>query len=184
MAITTIYKGIEFRSRLEARYAAFFTRLGWPFTYEPFDGDGYIPDFAIHGPRPLLVEIKPAATFGDFEAPIGKVTNGVRAHWPHDLLILGVDPLPILTSDAWPTWPAAGLLGEHDGDGNWTWGTALWFSCGNCGQDGVFHDHMTYAGRPCGCYQGDHYLNEPLSAYIKTLWDDATNDVKWRGRAA
>jgi hypothetical protein len=26
---------------------------------EPFDGNYYIPDFAILGPRPVLVEVKP-----------------------------------------------------------------------------------------------------------------------------
>lgn len=59
-AIATLYSGIEYRSRLEARWAAFFDEIGWRHTYEPFDGDGYIPDFLIHGTRPLLVEVKPA----------------------------------------------------------------------------------------------------------------------------
>ena len=61
-AIPTRYRGIEYRSRLEARWAAFFDGIGWQFTYEPFDGDGYIPDFLIHGDQPLLVEVKPAVT--------------------------------------------------------------------------------------------------------------------------
>jgi hypothetical protein len=60
-AIPTIYRNIEYRSRGEARWAAFFDRIGWRHTYEPFDADGYILDFAIHGTKPLIVEVKPAA---------------------------------------------------------------------------------------------------------------------------
>ena len=30
MAITTTYDGIEYRSRLEARWAAFMKNIGWP----------------------------------------------------------------------------------------------------------------------------------------------------------
>lgn len=65
-AIPTVYKGVQFRSRLEARWAAFFdaANLGWQ--YEPFDLNGWIPDFTmdrsshpVHPDRPALIEIKP-----------------------------------------------------------------------------------------------------------------------------
>jgi hypothetical protein len=45
--IPTIYKGVQFRSRLEAKWAAFFDLLGWRWHYEPLDLDGWIPDFLI-----------------------------------------------------------------------------------------------------------------------------------------
>lgn len=54
----TIYKGIIFRSRLEARWAAFFDQLGWHWNYEPFDLNGWTPDFILGSER-LLVEVKP-----------------------------------------------------------------------------------------------------------------------------
>ncbi len=44
-AIETIDADTVFRSRLQARWAAFFDRAGWPWLYEPIDLDGYIPDF-------------------------------------------------------------------------------------------------------------------------------------------
>jgi hypothetical protein len=47
-AMPTKYGGIEFRSRLEARWACFFDRIGWKWTYEPLDGNAYIPDFLVH----------------------------------------------------------------------------------------------------------------------------------------
>lgn len=41
----TRYNGVEFRSRLEARWAAFFDILGWEWRYEPVDLEGWTPDF-------------------------------------------------------------------------------------------------------------------------------------------
>lgn len=57
-AIPTVYKGVQMRSRLEARWAAFFDLCGWQWEYEPFDLNGWIPDFYIKNNR-ALVEIKP-----------------------------------------------------------------------------------------------------------------------------
>jgi hypothetical protein len=93
-AIPTVYRGIEYRSRLEARWAAFFTEIGWRHTYEPFDGNGYIPDFLIEGGCPLLVEIKPATLLADYHDPVPKIERGLRGHWQNDVLILGINPLP------------------------------------------------------------------------------------------
>lgn len=186
MAITTIYKGTEYRSRLEAKWAAFFDLLHWRHTYEPFDGDGYIPDFMIHGDRPLLVEIKPAATLAEYRAPIAKAKRGLEGHWKHDILILGVDPFPDL-DDHWghgSHFPA-GILGERDNEnGGWIWEPAIWNRCGKCDTTNVFHSYMSYAGRPCGCWDGDHYLNRESKTYLEQSWALATNSVKWRGTAA
>ena len=71
-AIETFYRGIMFRSRLEARWAKLFSELGIDWTYET-EGynvplkDGthvrYLPDFVLRGgsvrrPDPLYVEVK------------------------------------------------------------------------------------------------------------------------------
>lgn len=61
-AIPTEYRGRRYRSRLEARWAAFFDLLGWHHEYEPCDLGSWSPDFALWGKqpnRPVLVEIKP-----------------------------------------------------------------------------------------------------------------------------
>jgi|SanBayMetagenome_1026888.scaffolds.fasta_scaffold06400_2 hypothetical protein len=62
-AIETRYNGIQFRSRLEAKWAAMFDLLGWEWVYEPTDFKGWIPDFAIHGIRTIYVEVKPVDEF-------------------------------------------------------------------------------------------------------------------------
>jgi len=67
-AIPTKYNGVNFRSRLEARWAAFFDLVNWKWQYEPLDLDGWIPDFLVefpcshsecYGSHKLFVEIKP-----------------------------------------------------------------------------------------------------------------------------
>lgn len=54
-AIQTRYKGYNFRSRLEARWAVFFDALGIKWEYEPEgfelpNGERYLPDFKIQVP--------------------------------------------------------------------------------------------------------------------------------------
>lgn len=46
-SIPTTYRGIRFRSRLEAKYACLFDLLGWSWEYEPLDLNGWIPDFVL-----------------------------------------------------------------------------------------------------------------------------------------
>jgi len=59
--IPTRYKGVEYRSRLEARWAVFFEKMKMTYIYEPFQVDSYLPDFLIGIPGfvPCLFEIKP-----------------------------------------------------------------------------------------------------------------------------
>lgn len=78
-AIPTRYKGILFRSRLEARWAAFFDLAGWSWDYEPpeviADGIAWLPDFRVSfscpnsecdGKHVLLVEVKPFFQLSEF----------------------------------------------------------------------------------------------------------------------
>jgi hypothetical protein len=64
-AIPTLYKGVKYRSRLEARWAAFFDLLGFEFEYEPFDLGPWSPDFLLKGGESanVLVEVKPITGF-------------------------------------------------------------------------------------------------------------------------
>lgn len=72
----TIYAGVLFRSRLEARWAAFFDLAGWKWEYEPLDLRNWTPDFMVtfpcrhsdcDGSHTLLVEVKPYFHLGDFK---------------------------------------------------------------------------------------------------------------------
>jgi hypothetical protein len=61
-AIPTEYRGRRYRSRLEARWAAFFDLLGWRHEYEPFDLGSWSPDFLLPDWK-MLVEVKPLEEF-------------------------------------------------------------------------------------------------------------------------
>ena len=60
--IETKYKGYKFRSRLEARWAVFFVKMGIKFQYEPdgfkLDSGWYLPDFWLPQVK-MWAEVKP-----------------------------------------------------------------------------------------------------------------------------
>lgn len=59
-SIPTTYAGVRFRSRLEARWAAFFDLAKLQWEYEPIDFAGWAPDFLIRTPlAPIYAEVKP-----------------------------------------------------------------------------------------------------------------------------
>ena len=76
-AIPTRYRDVMMRSRLEARWAAFFDAVGLPWEYEPIRLDGWVPDFRLVVPCPtvtcpaethtLLVEVKPFTNQQEFD---------------------------------------------------------------------------------------------------------------------
>jgi hypothetical protein len=173
-AIETVYRGYRMRSRLEARWAAFFDGLGWRWAYEPYDLDGWIPDFLIFGERPLLVEVKPAICRGDLNACLEPAH--LRQQKPEPLLV-GIDPL--LDSDG-----CAGLLGESaefwDGA---NFARGIWCRCRECGNPAVFHEEQSYACRPCGHYDGDNLMGDLPKSEISEAWAVACNVVQW-GRNA
>lgn len=88
-SIPTEYAGTLFRSRLEARWAAFFDVMGWQWTYEPFDLPGWSPDFLLHGTegRSILVEVKPIT---EFDAEVArKMLRAFPADPAPSLMVLG-----------------------------------------------------------------------------------------------
>lgn len=104
--IETIYAGCRFRSRLEARWAVFFTTLGVEWEYEPqgyhIGPDGhrrqYLPDFYL--PRlGTWVEVKgdPMCLDLDLIADAVDPKTGLGRHNPYyetTVLILGNIPAP------------------------------------------------------------------------------------------
>jgi hypothetical protein len=76
-AIPTTYAGVDFRSRLEARWAAFFDLAEWKWEYEPINLRGWIPDFRVdpaywgdYGTYFLLVEVKPYRSIDEFKGTV------------------------------------------------------------------------------------------------------------------
>ena len=91
-AIPTKYNGVEFRSRLEARWAVWFDRMGIAWQYEPegFNvcGEAYLPDFRLPDVfGGVYVEIKPKELKG---AEMDRAMRFVREFDGELLLICGL----------------------------------------------------------------------------------------------
>lgn len=102
-AIPTTYNYVQFRSRLEARWAAFFDLCGWRWDYEPFDLDGWAPDFLIRlDITTVLAEVKPfdAVSFianevktGGRKAAMPEYEKAMRHSYNHQVVLFGSSPL-------------------------------------------------------------------------------------------
>lgn len=176
-ASPTVYNEVLYRSRLEARWAAFFDLCGWSYTYEPFSFGDYIPDFIINGKTNLLVEVKPV--------PVGELFDD---NTPEDLrkkaeeytdpevyepLILG---LPKIDGDGF----VLGWLGEWcnvDEEDCWEWASAGLFE-NEDESPGIVHSLGGYHCRISGAYLGG---GPPLISGNKaqTMWNVAGNKVQW-----
>lgn len=168
-AIPTVYRGRRYRSRLEARWAAFFDLLGWQHEYEPCDLGTWSPDFALWGRRPhcpVLVEIKPVTNWCRTTAR--KMADAVdRADRPVNyMLLLGVQP-------EWSN--VLGWLGQH-GEYEADWTEAL-FGTLTSGEVDVYPN----AGHFCqeSVLREAGYALTPCSTEL--LWVEAANLVQWQG---
>lgn len=95
-AKTTCYGGVNFRSILEARWAAFFDLIDLEWKYEPHEINGKIPDFILYTKKEteykinqIIVEIKPLIFINsEFEKELLNKYGNVKAH----ILILHENP--------------------------------------------------------------------------------------------
>jgi hypothetical protein len=172
----TVYRGIQFRSRLEARWASFFDRLDWRYVYEPFDCDGWIPDFLLHLDTALLVEVKPAGSLRELRDHTKKID---ASNASHEVLLVGA--LPLMCSQSWSD-SALGLLREGR-----NWSEAVIFDCdGRGGRKHVFgfcHSEWSFRCRVCGAGDGDHHMSYPSIEPVQSHWAMAGNDVQWNAPA-
>jgi len=189
-AIPTLYRDRWYRSRLEARWAAFFDLLGWKFEYEPCDFAGWIPDFVLCEATPTYVEVKPLLAFDESIAQEME-TSGCK----DDLLLVGAT----LPHDEQRHGPYLGWLAEHMGppETGWcfvgaasgaehSWGLAtfgVWTPqapaiprrYGFCHEFQGFHDRIS-GGYDGGC-SGAEECDFPA---IQTLWQQAGNEIQWK----
>jgi hypothetical protein len=133
-AIETHAYGYRFRSRLEARWAVFFTELGVSWEYEPqgFDvgGEPYLPDFrVVTGDLVYWYEVKPRDTrscekFEKFTELLGLNDGGTLRDV--EARLLSGDPYDV--------------FGEH-------------YACPRCGRskspDGLGDDEVGFLCHPC-----------------------------------
>lgn len=176
-AIPTKYRGLQFRSRLEAQWAAFFDLLEWPWEYEPLDLNGYIPDFVLLFEAPgkkVLVEVKPALDAEQMKPHMGKI---IGSGWADDFLIVGATGPTAIRIGPWDSHQVhIGLLYDF----SWSMEGAARIGLCRQGHWGFDHDEASWACRVCGTHKGITYGNrlEPL----QELWHRAKNLTQWRGQ--
>lgn len=110
----TEYKGIKFRSRLEARVAVFFDTCGIKWEYEPeaidADGSEYNPDFYLPETNDW-VEVK--GTRPGWEKEIKKACSHVSLNGPITRLVI-ISEIPNPWGDGLPHFPCYYATTERD----------------------------------------------------------------------
>jgi len=157
-SIPSYYRGIKFRSQLEANYAVFFDEYGieWEYEVEGYDLDGlwYLPDF-------WLPEIK---TFFEVKGILKNIEKPKRLaealkvddeFFPKILVIIG-DNHGRVFSPLSPDSPISMA------------------KCANCGKYWFYFEEGSWECRACGEHQGDHHLRNvytgtDLSSLIKSF---------------
>ena len=182
--IPTKFRNRQYRSRLEARWAAFFDLVGWQYEYEPYDLDGWIPDFVLLGrdcynqKTEILVEVKPYVDLHEFmndepeEDAWDKIYNAVKGTDKDnkEILLLGCT----ITSDEFAPGSSLGWLGEYDADHKWFEAAIITY---HDNKYGFVHSQGDFTDRITGFYEGGHYYDADTDA-IHNLWNEAGNEVQ------
>jgi len=177
-AIPTMYRGRQYRSRLEARWAAFFDLMEFRHEYEPFDLGSWSPDFLLpsgHDPAEfvgVLAEVKPVQAFDERVAL--RMCQAVTDNKMNErvmLLLLGVSPWIGESGRCCIGW----MLTRRDGFKSLA---IIWE---------VQRDRPVFrplAWRADQNYPTDGKYYAGYADYTMRLWAEATNAVQWRGRGA
>jgi hypothetical protein len=180
-AIPTKYKGIQFMSRLEAKWAAFFDLMNWKWQYEPCDFNGWIPDFAIYGhKKTIYVEVKPTIVFlPDIANEID--SSGCNA----EVLLIGETcPIPgchtMCGDNTQLGWLRTEYLGYPDGQAsrfNWS---ECEFACYDGSRIGFAESTGCWYCRIYGTHGKYYHFNNVIEDTVSEHWASACNSSQWR----
>ena len=171
-AIPTLYKNIVFRSRLEAKWAAFFDLAQWHWDYEPIDLNGWIPDFQIINKqnKAILVEVKPITDLNrEFTDKIDKANNN-----QYEVLLVG-STLPKELDQIYIGW-----LYEL-GINSWARAPFCFYKETPNLLD-FTHEYGYFSGRISGNYDGGSYGidSDRASKRAEIFWAIASNSTQWK----
>ena len=184
-AIPTMFNGRQYRSRLEARWAAFMSLCGWEHEYEPLDLNGWIPDFAIWGDEgsTVWVEVKPVIEFPRDVAD--KMEDGLPEEYRErgdELLILGVRPPPNALSSRLANRSRLGWMAQHappSAPKEWRWRDCLFGRWIEEAPFGFCYPYRPYVDRITGERSGGR-MPGAEGGDLARLWAEASNRVQWR----
>lgn len=190
----TRYAGAMFRSRLEARWAAFFDLAGWKWSYEPVDYSGWVPDFLLHPEigDPIPVEVKPIEWPSNTDACSDIVRtredlNKVRAYKASEVLVLGAYILDTPTCRVMTKYDEFGanpMLGVFSDEKEWGFDPALVYGASKGRVLDFAGMYGFYGYRIGGDYDGDCHLEPVRCSVVTRIWREAGNRVQWRAPVA
>jgi hypothetical protein len=183
-AIPTVYKSIEFRSRLEAKWAIMFDLLGWSWEYEPIDLNGYIPDFHVDfGKDQFFIEIKPHMTNTALMPALDKASAALGDDADETILVLGgtIGNYGTYLNAETYVWHLTAMMMQKNG---WGVDDVYLAICPTC----LTIVPLTYDGLwgfPCCAVpnaDNKHYRHQLAisEGLIDGYWATATNAVKYR----
>lgn len=169
-AIETFFKGVKFRSRLEAKWAVFYETLGlnWHYEMEGFElpSGRYLPDFYFPNLK-VWVEIKPEEPSQEEKAKceaLCQLTNkDVYLFWGPLNKQLGINS-DCMNATAWLWREGDGVVEDYG---------YKWCECPQCGLFGIQFEGRA-ARLPCRCEEGDRSHNE-ASPNLLNAYSEATN---------
>ncbi len=173
-SIETKFRGITFRSRLEARWAVFMNALGVMFDYEPegYDLDGlfYLPDFWLPKQK-VFLEIKP-------EEPSDEELEKARR-------LSELSKRAVLISFGQPRVPDFDHQDSMQSITSGGWDSGYWWcECQTCGALDIEFNGRSHRIR-CHCDKGgsDKGYNFDSPKLIRA-YEIAQQQVFWSPRAA
>jgi hypothetical protein len=168
VAKPTKYRGTLFRSRLEAKWAAFFDIIGWEWIYEPIDFKDWTPDFSVEfhcghsecdGAHSFYAEVKPYDSVEAFKGHPAARNCWGSPYGKDGSLLLGVSPIVSGTTDF-----AHGAGGGSYGAEVFTnWEMRLSSKYPRISVEA--HDELT--------------LPNDTTEYLEYLWSEAGNLTQW-----
>jgi hypothetical protein len=192
----TKYAGTNFRSRLEARWAAFFDLAKWSWEYEPVDDEGWVPDFILTRSG-IPVEVKPIEWPAVDKFDVDRVFNitrtredleKVRKSNRLDILVLGAYPI-VVNGAKFPSLGVSrvtfidggareqmAVVTEGESDPGSTPGYPYVV---DLRRNDDFHIWM---GSGEAMFRNEK--NPASHAHVHALWREAGNRVQWRGKGA
>ena len=176
--IPTKIDGIQFRSKLEARWYLFMKRLQWRIEYEPQELpeiNGWIPDFMIIGKdRKILVDVKPIYSVDDWNEnhpSYKKIMDSGIKNTKYELLILGA------SFDLGGNY--FGVLHEHSDDPNYflfpnSAVFTFYYGFGFMPYQSNWNCRITGEG-------GKIYLYEGNDSYkrLEEVWNECGSQLQW-----
>jgi len=175
----TMYNGIQFRSRLEAKWATFFDLINWKWQYEPCDFNGWIPDFALYGHKQTVyVEVKPTVIF------LPDIASKIDASGCNNEVLLIGETCPIPNSstmcgdDVQLGWLRT-ICERQDGLNDFSWHECE-FACYDGVSIGFAEPSQAWYCRIYGTCGKYYKFNEVVEDTVSNHWAAACNSSQWR----